>query len=208
MAFNLNMQKVPPYLRIFIAVLPSIVIIVLFIFLFYSPKQKEIKSLEAVITKLDGEIANAEVKVRKLDELKAENMRLKARLAQLKEQLPEEKEVSPLLKQISDLGIKSGLEILLWKPNARTPNTSGLYVEIPVNIEVIGGYHDLGVFFSHISRLQRIVNIADIDLRVGGSQGKKEGGVLNAKFTAITFAAVESADKVETKDVQNGGKVN
>jgi type IV pilus assembly protein PilO len=202
MALNLNMQKVPPYLRIIIAALPSIAIIVLFIFLIYSPKQKEIKSLDASIAILDGEINNAEVKVRKLDELKAENIRLKERLAQLQEQLPEEKEVSPLLKQISDLGITSGLEILLWKPDKRTPNPSGLYVEIPVNVEITGGYHDLGVFFSHISRLPRIVNIADIDLGVSGSKGKLEGGVLNAKFTAITFAAVGPEDNAETKDAK------
>ncbi|MEK6527339.1 MAG: type 4a pilus biogenesis protein PilO [Nitrospirota bacterium] len=208
MALDLNMQKVPPYLRIIIAAVPSIAIIVLFIFLIYSPKQEEIKNLETSITKLDGEIANAEVKVRKLDELKAENIRLKVRLAQLQEQLPEEKEVSPLLKQISDLGIKSGLEILLWKPDKRTPNPSGLYVEIPVKVEVIGGYHELGVFFSHISRLPRIVNIADIALGVGGSKGKQEGAVLNAKFTAITFAAIVPEGNVEIKDAKNGEKVN
>ena len=108
-----------------------------------------------------------------------------------KEQLPEEKEVSELLKQISELGLRSGLEILLWKPEARKTQPEGLYVEIPVRVEVLAEYHRLGDFFSHISRLPRLVNISDIHLR---KDLKNMEGIINAKFTARTFASVETKD--------------
>ena len=119
MAIDLSMKKVPNAVKIIIAVIPSVILIVLFIFLIYNPKQKEITTLDKRIVKLDSDINNGKVMLRKLDELKAENKRLKAKLAKQQEQLPEEKEVSILLKQLSDLGVKSGLEILLWKPEKR-----------------------------------------------------------------------------------------
>lgn len=190
MAINLKTKNIPPYLQIIFRVVPSLILVILFIVLIYSPKTKEIKMLGASIAKLDNEIASGEVKIRRLDELRAENARLKMRLAELQEQLPEEKEVSVLLKQISDLGLQSGLVILLWKPAARKPDPKGIYVEIPVSMVVIGGYHDLGVFFSHISRIKRIVNISNI--KIGKSKGRGEDiQLINAAFTASTFSAVD-----------------
>jgi len=182
MALNFRTGEIPKFLKIIIIVVPAIVAVVLFITLLYAPKHKEINRLGDSIAKLDNDIASAEVKARKLDELKAENERLKLRLAELREYLPEEKEVSLLLKQISDLGVKSGLAILLWKPGPKRPDPSGVYTQIPVNMEVISGYHDLGVFFGYISRLKRIVNISDIKM----SRAKE---AIKSTFTASTFSA-------------------
>ncbi len=204
MAIDLSMKKIPFYGKIIIAAIPSILLIVLFIFLIYAPKEKEINVLNKRIVELDSDIQSGLVKVRKLDELKAENLRLRERLATLKEQLPEEKEVSILLKQISDLGLKSGLEILLWKPEKRRPNPSGLYIEIPVKVKVVGGYHDVGVFFSHISRLPRIVNIADIKLSM--SKGLGHSGIITADFVALTFAAVSPEEAAALQKKRKGKK--
>ncbi|HEW81318.1 MAG TPA: hypothetical protein ENH18_03005 [Nitrospirae bacterium] len=84
------------------------------------------------------------------------------------------------------MGLRSGLDIILWKPEPRKTDPEGLYVEIPVNVEVMTNYHQLGVFFSHISRLQRLVNISDIMLDVKNTR-------IYAKFTARTFASAEPA---------------
>ena len=191
---NLNLNKfkaLPSHFQILIAAIPSVIIILLFFFLMYSPKSKEISILNAKIIKLDKEITVSESKISKLDELIEENNLLRVKLKQLKDQLPEEKEVSELLKQISELGLKSGLEILLWKPNAKKTEPGGLYVEIPVKVEVLTEYHKLGVFFSHISRLKRLVNISEIELK---EKKQKSGsrGIINAKFMARTFASVDA----------------
>lgn len=193
MAINLNIKSIPLYLKILLAALPSLILVILFIVLIYFPKSDERKILNDSIVKLDNEIASNEVKARKLNELKAENTRLKTQLAELQEQLPEEKEVSILLKQVSDLGLTSGLEILLWRPQARKPDPSGLYVEIPVQVSVTGGYHNLGVFFSHISHIKRIVNILDIKM---STHTTKDGvQLLKADFTASTFSAITESGK-------------
>jgi type IV pilus assembly protein PilO len=186
-----DIRNLPPGVKIVLAILPSVVIIVAFLFLIYSPKQKEINALNAKITKLDNEILTAEAKVRRLDELKAENRKLKERLERLKAMLPDEKEVSILLKQVSDLGLQSGLEIILWKPQAPKVAPNGLYMEIPVNVEMLGNYHNLGIFFSKLSTFKRIVNINDIQLVPYLQKKEKEKSAnINIKFKALTFSSV------------------
>jgi type IV pilus assembly protein PilO len=191
---KLDLKNIPTYAKVIILVAVFLIPAVTFYFLVYSPKSKEIKSLDAAIVKLDNEISTAKVKVRRLAELKIENEKLKEQLAELKQQMPEEEEVSVLLKQVSDLGLTSGLIILLWKPAGRKPDPEGIYVEIPVQVSVMGGYHDLGVFYSYISQLKRIVNISNITIspptqQVGGKY------LLPASFTASTFSAVKEPEE-------------
>ena len=194
MDINLNkinkIKNLPVHFQGLIVALPSVILVLLFIFLIFMPKNNEAEILNSKIIKLNKEIVNSEAKIKRLDALIVENTSLKRKLATLKEQLPEEKEVSGLLKQISELGLKSGLEILLWKPQARKTDPQGLYVEIPVNVEVLTEYHELGVFYSHISRLPRLVNISDIKMKVD----KMADGRVNAVFTARTFASVKPED--------------
>ena len=202
---QLNKIKSLPmlYQGLIAAVLP-ILFIALFIFFIFMPKNEQLAALNKNIEKLDKDIAISESKIMKLDDLIAENKMLQAKLATLKEQLPEEKEVSVLLKQISELGQTSGLEILLWKPQNKQTEPSGLYVEIPVNVEVLAEYHKLGDFYSHISRLPRLVNISDIKLIADtkSAKGTPGSGLINATFTARTFASASQQDIDASKAAQ------
>ncbi len=190
MAFNMNKLKTLPLnIQIAIAVVPSVLLIALFIFLIFMPKNKEMDALKDRLVKLDNEIISSETKVKRLDALIVENKILRERLHKLKEQLPEEKEVSVLLKQISELGLRSGLDILLWKPEGRSADPQGLYIEIPVSVKVVTGYHQLGDFLSHISRLSRLVNITDLNLKIGNGVN---AGVIDTDFRARTFASTEA----------------
>ncbi|MEW6599595.1 MAG: type 4a pilus biogenesis protein PilO [Nitrospirota bacterium] len=186
--FN-RLKNLSPRVQLIVAVAPSLILIVLFFFFIFAPKSKEIRGLNEKIDQKDQQIAVNEEQVRRLDDLIVENALLKQKLEKLKQQLPEEKEVSVLLKQVSDLGLMSGLQIMLWKPEARRTDPSGLYVEIPVKVEVLAEYHRLGDFLSQISRLPRLVNISDITLKIKPSKGKEDSGLIGATFMARTFAS-------------------
>jgi type IV pilus assembly protein PilO len=192
---NINFKNLPPYIKVILASLPSALIIVLVVFLLLAPKNKEIKALETKISAQENEIAKNQAKVAKLPELTLENEKLRARLNELKQQLPEEKEVSTLLKQVSDLCIRSGLKISLWKPEQRKTHSSGIVYEIPVKVELSGSYHSLGYFFSSLTALNRIVNISDI--RLSDPKQDRANAVMKISFTATTFSAIpeEEIDK-------------
>lgn len=197
-----KIKTLPVYVQAIIAALPSIILIGLFVFFIFIPKNDDITALKTKVTKLDAEIRSGEEKVKRLDALIVENEMLKKKLATLKEQLPEEKEVSVLLKQVSELGLRSGLEIRLWKPEARKTSPEGLYVEIPVRVEVMAQYHKLGDFFSHISRLPRLVNISGIEILADSQTSNASMGLISARFVALTFASVTEADLANAAGAQ------
>ena len=188
-----SLKGIPFPQQVIIGVLPALVIIIAFVFLVYMPKHDKIDQLNVRSAGLTAEIVAGEENVKRVDALIAENKVLKKKLTELRKQLPQEKEVSGLLKQISELGLKSGLDIILWKPQPRKTDPEGLYVEIPVRVEVVTGYHQLGAFFSHISRLQRLVNISGISLEV--KQGERGITRISSKFMARTFASAEPDDQ-------------
>ncbi len=185
---KIDFNRVPKPARYAIAIGIPLVIILLFFFLFYKPKNEEIKRLESQIQKQEKEIANAERKLAKLPELKARYDVLVMELDDLKRQLPEEKEVSGLLKQVSDLGIKSGLTIKLWKPANKRIHPSGILYVIPVKVEMSGSYHNLGRFFSSLTKLSRIVNINNIKLDRPKISGKE--AILRISLNTVTFSAI------------------
>jgi type IV pilus assembly protein PilO len=68
------------------------------------------------------------------------------------------------------------------------------YAEIPVAMNVKGGYHDLALFFDKVARLSRIVNINNISMSRAGKTLD-----LNASCTAVTYKFVEPAQKKSAK---------
>lgn len=185
---NINIKTLPMYVKVILAIAPGVIIAAVVIFLFIVPKNKEIKALDLKISAQENEIAKDQAKADKLPQLTFENERLRNKLNELKQQLPEEKEVSTLLKQVSDLCIRAGMKVGLWRPEQKKTHTSGIVYEIPVRVELSGSYHNLGYFFSSLTKLNRIVNISDIRL----SDPKPEKGISTEKitFVATTFSAV------------------
>jgi len=189
---KINIKNLPLYAKVLLAVAPAVIIIAAVVFLLILPKNEEIKNFEIKISAQENEIAKNQAKTAKLQELTLENERLRKRLDELKLQLPEEKEVSTLLKQVSDLCIRSGLKIALWKPEQKKTHPSGIVYEIPVRVELSGSYHNLGHFFSSLTKFNRIVNISDIKL--SDPKPEKGSAVLRVSFIATTFSAVPDGE--------------
>ncbi len=197
MAVKLDIKNLPVYAKVVVAVLPAVIILIVGLILFVSPKQKEIRKLEAQIDDQNNKIATDQAKAARLETLKQENQKLLGRLNELKEQLPEEKEISSLLKQISDLSIAAGLEIKSWKPGAKKMHPSGIINQIPVDVTVSGTYHDFAGFLSSLTKLNRIVNITNI--RMSSPQIVKGKAVLQISFVATTFSSVSEEEKAANK---------
>ena len=197
MALKLNikfdLKKVPKGARIAIAVAPAVIIAILFVMLVYFPKTKEIKKVNADMSAQENEIAKNKTKAAKLDILKIENDKLTKKLKELQEKLPEEEGVSTLIQQLSEMAVNADIDILTWRPEAKKAHPSGIVEEIPFSLTLAGTYHNLGSFFSNLTRLNRIVNVSDIQL--GDPKVRKEEATLNITVKAITFSAVKEKGK-------------
>ena len=91
-------------------------------------------------------------------------------------QLPNKTEVPNLLVDITQAGLGRGLNFVLFKPEKEKPQE--FYAELPINIKVTGGYHELGQFVSDLAALPRIVTIGNIDIAA------------DAKSSLLTMSAV------------------
>jgi type IV pilus assembly protein PilO len=197
-------KKLPPYQKMLVLGLIVILVVAMFFWFFYLPANNQIVGLRSDIAKLDGEIGINRAKVEKLDQLKKENAELERQLAEKKEQLPPEAEVANLLKQVSDLGLRVGLDFKLWRPASKKENSSGLYAEIPVDVEIGGGYHTTAAFFDSVSRLPRIVNITNI--KMGNAHVDKGRLIIQTSFIATAFAASEPTAAGDKKPPAAKGK--
>ena len=152
-----------------------------------TPKHEEIIRLQDDVAKLDTDVQATIIKVQHLDELIGAHDQLEKELAKKKERLPPEEEAVMLLKQLSDLGIRLGLDIKLWKPGSQTEDPSKLFVRMPVSVEVAGGYHTAAMFFDRIHKLPRIINVSDV--RMGSSKVEQDRVIIQTLFELTAFVA-------------------
>jgi type IV pilus assembly protein PilO len=189
---KLDMKNLPPYAKGIITVVPAIIVALgVFIFLIM-PKQKEMQALDRKIDDQNNQIAASQAKGARLNVLIKENEELLKRLDELKKQLPEENEISNLLKQVSDICKDSGLDMKSWRPGQRVKHPSGIVYEIPVSVSVAGTYHDFGKFLSNLTKLNRIVNVKNI--QIGNPHMVQGSDMLDISFTASTFSAIPEGD--------------
>ena len=85
-------------------------------------------------------------------------------------QLPNSTEVPDLLVDITQAGLGRGLSFVLFKPQKEKP--AEFYAELPISIEVSGGYHQLAQFVSDVAALPRIVTFGNIKLKGGKNDAK------------------------------------
>ena len=78
-------------------------------------------------------------------------------------QLPGETEVPSLLVDISQTGLAAGLEERLFQPMGEVNREA--YSELPIRMQVVGTYHELGNFVSGVVALPRIVTMHDVSLK-------------------------------------------
>jgi len=135
-------------------------------------------------SKLEGlqtEIRKGQAIEAKLPEFEKEIENLQTKLNDLLAILPTEPETGELLKWVKNLADQSNLDLQQFNPQALHPVE--FYKEFPIQMEIQGDYHDLGVFFDRISKYSRIINVSNVVI-TGKSQGK---GSIQSNFTATTF---------------------
>jgi type IV pilus assembly protein PilO len=181
------LRTIPIVQKVLVLILLMVAIPALFYYTIWDEKNTAIQALEGEIAKQDTDIQALTVKAKHLEELIAANKQLELALTKKKEVLPPEEEAIQLLKQLSDMGVRLGLDIRLWKPGTRTVGTRGLFVRLPFNIELAGGYHTAAIFFDRINNLPRIVSVSG--LRMGNTKVEKDRVVIQTMFELTAFVA-------------------
>jgi type IV pilus assembly protein PilO len=143
--------------------------------------RQEIREHEQKLTELDGQVRKGRAAEQRLPELKAEITAKERELADLEQILPSDRETGDLLRYIKSLGDQSNLDLKSFAPGGLKP--AEFYKEFPIEMQVVGKYHDLGLFLDRVSKYSRIINVDN--LRIGSV--KEPGKTIQASLTATTF---------------------
>ena len=178
-----------------IGVLAGLIVAILLLdyFLFYSPRSDEISKLTQEVESQRNERDKKKKEAANIPKLKEQMARLDGRLKEAVAQLPDRKEIPDLLSSISNKVKESGLDILIFRPRAE--NIQEFYAEIPVDIVVRGGFHNVAAFFDEVGRFNRLVNIANIELRNPKASGDQV--IMDVSTVATTFRFLDEAERAK-----------
>ena len=117
-----------------------------------------------------------------LEAYKAQMVEMEASFGALLRQLPSDTEEPGLLEDITRTGLGSGLEFEEIKLQPEV--TQQFYIELPIQIKVVGSYHDLATFVSGVSSLPRIVTLHDFEIK---PNSKDSSSKLHMSILAKTY---------------------
>jgi len=126
-------------------------------------------------------------------------------------QLPGKTEVPSLLVDISQTGLAAGLQERLFQPASETK--MDFYAELPIKIQLTGGFHEFGQFVSGIAALPRIVTLHDLEITRGAARASssRRGGApaptdeLTLNLTAKTYRYLDE-DETEAAPAEDDAK--
>jgi type IV pilus assembly protein PilO len=155
---------------------------------FYADLSSSVDSARDAQTRLKEERTTYER--RKIEYLAYRNelQQLQDEQRELLRVLPKKDEMASFLSNIQEQAELAGLEVSTFNQGNEVPED--LYVKIPVQMEVRGGFHAVTKFFKNVSELRRIVNIENLSIAPELRTGHEDGSTatrLRAKFIAATF---------------------
>lgn len=156
--------------------------------------------------KLKGEYKAKMAQAINLEALKMQKAQVDMYVDRLQKQLPSKAEMASLLTDINQAGVGRGLTFDLFKPSGVI--VRDYYAEQPIDIRLLGNYHDLGAFASDMANLPRIVTLNNMSLTTN-----KDGGlVLDAQAKTFRYldqeeaSAQRQAREREKKEKAGGAK--
>lgn len=206
MAITVNtILELPTSKKILILVGILGVIAGIYFYLLFIPLQNDLKILKGDLDKHIKELNDGKMITRDLEKFKGQVEKLNTELSSALIQLPNEKEIPEILKSISRLGKESNLEFTLFKPRPEEPQQ--FYAKVPIDLVMVGSYHNIGHFFDKIGKLPRIINVVDFNMTrlKDGKPKEKETEILirtSCLITTYRFIEKKEEKKAETKSAE------
>ena len=201
-----NIGGWPQSVKIFFAAL--IVILILFFgwYLKISTQQDELKSAEQKEGTLKKEFSDKQAKVVNLAAYRKQLDDMKEMLQTMLRQLPSKTEMPDLLNDITQAALAAGIETELFQPGPEV--MKDFYAEKPIQLKMLGTYHQFGSFISNVASLPRVVILTmhDVSLRPAkpGPTTSASGGELSLEGTVKTYRYLD--DDETAAQVKPGAK--
>lgn len=178
----------PTPIKIAAGVFVSLLVVAADVYYVTIPQLDELEVLEKDEVALKTSFESKQKKAINLQDYRDQLEQIESSLGEMLKQMPTKAEVANLLVDISQTGLASGLEFKLFQPGAPVPKE--FYAELPINIQVIGKYEELGLFVSGLASLPRIVTIHNVDI---APLDKDNTGNMNMSAIIKTYNELDQA---------------
>ena len=177
-----NLGSWPAPVKFITGVILLAVVLALGYYLHLQDMQVQLEQQQAQEAILKQQFSSKAFQAANLDAYKKQMSEMETSFGALLRQLPSDTEVPGLLEDITRTGLGSGLEFEEIKLQPEVAQQ--FYIELPINIKVIGGYHDLATFVSGVSSLPRIVTLHDFEIK---SEKNDSASKLRMSIVAKTY---------------------
>ncbi len=153
----------------------------------FQPKHEKLKSLQQTYQSQVSKLAIYKQRASQLLKYEKLMAQTQGEFDEAMKALPDKRELPSLLTNISKAGSDAGLAFHLFQPASEV--NKEFYKEIPISIKLEGRYHQITDFFFQIIRLNRIVNINNVNVK-----NKTNSNELEMSCKAVTYMFVEKEE--------------
>ncbi|HEY3431061.1 MAG TPA: type 4a pilus biogenesis protein PilO [Rhodocyclaceae bacterium] len=167
-------------------------------FLGWSPQLDELEVRQQKEKQLKDEWLDKKRQAVNLEAYRKQKEEIDRSFGELLKQLPNKAEMDAMIVDISQAALTRGLKIDLFKPG--NEGKKDFYAEMPISVQMYGGYNDLAMFAGDLARLPRIVTLNNIKLK------PKSGNILSLDGTVMTYRYLDNEELAAQKKQQKTGK--
>ncbi len=170
----------------------SILILILDIFFIIKPLIGNMSNLQSQTGKLQASIGGLDQQISKLDSMNKKLEILKSDYALYGKKFPRDEEVPSLVQTISEVAVASKVAISALKiteaSGEKEAPPSEILREVPIEINVKGGYHQLGSFINKLEALDKFLKIKNIEITYEGATPRKH----NLRLLILTYTLTKA----------------
>ena len=203
---NLDRNNVggwPKSVKTFFAIIIFVIIVAGGWYLWIRGQQEDLQKQQTKEEALKKEFAVKQGKVVNLVAYRKQLEDMKEMLRTMLRQLPSKTEMPDLLVDISQTALAAGIVVDLFQPGGEI--VKEFYAEKPIQLKMLGTYHQFGTFISGVASLPRVVILTmhDVSLKpakaatgagAAGAQALAGGGQLLLEGTVKTYRYVDDEE--------------
>ncbi|KFN51754.1 hypothetical protein N790_04155 [Arenimonas malthae CC-JY-1] len=191
--FN-NAGAWPIQVKLGACVLLGAVIIGIAWYLFVSDQRVMLEKEERTEITLREEFQGKQGRAANLEPLKQQLAQMEVMLQQMLRQLPSKNEMPDLIVDISQTALAAGINNELFQPGAESQRE--FYAEKPIQLRMVGTYHQFGAFVSGVASLPRVVIMTMHDISLQPRSGTD--GTLVLSGTVKTYRYLDDEESNTT----------
>lgn len=186
----------PLKLKLQVAGFALLIITVLFYVVVLQPVNTKIQQSKTEENQLKSDLREKQGMAIKLVDYQKQLVEIDERFKLMLKQLPSKAEIPSLLDDITIAGRNLGLDFNLFQPLPEQPKEFD--ADVPIKMEIIGDFNDMGNFAAAIAAMPRIVTLHDLIITRKSEASASKTATLSLACTAKTYRYLDD-DEIEAQ---------